>query len=85
MPDCLIIDLHMPGMSGFDVQAALARNPRVRIPVVMITGHDSAEARSRARDLGACGYLAKPVEHEALLTAVETAMGDGEHRQPASS
>ena len=76
VPDCLILDLHMPGMSGFDVQAALARNPRVRIPVVVITGHDSAESRSRARDLGARGYLPKPVEHEALLAAIEVAMGD---------
>ena len=76
LPDCLILDLHMPGMSGFDVQLALARNPRADIPVVVITGHDSAESRSRARDLGARGYLPKPVEHEALLAAIEVAMGD---------
>jgi len=74
VPDCLILDLHMPGMSGFEVQLALARDPRANIPVVMITGQDSAESRIRARDLGARGYLAKPVEHEALLAAVEAAM-----------
>ena len=79
VPDCLILDLHMPGMSGFDVQAALARSPRARIPVVVITGRDSAEARSRARDLGACGYLPKPIEREALLAAVENAIDDGKH------
>ena len=79
VPDCLILDLQMPDMSGFDVQAALARNPRVRIPVVVITGHDSADARNRARDLGACGYLTKPVEHEALFAAVEGAMRDRAH------
>ncbi len=82
MPDCLILDLHMPGMSGFDVQAALARNPRLRIPIVVITGHESAESRSRARDLGACGYLPKPIEREALLAAVEIAIG-GERRGTA--
>ena len=76
VPSCLILDLHMPGMSGFDVQAALARNPSARIPIVVITGHESAESRSRARELGACGYLPKPIEREALLTAVEAAMGD---------
>ena len=76
VPDCLILDLHMPGMSGFDVQAALARNPRACIPVIVITGHDSVESRNRARELGASGYLPKPVEHEALLAAVETAIGD---------
>ncbi len=79
VPDCLILDLHMAGMSGFDVQAALARNPHVRIPVVVITGHDSAESRSRARDLGASRYLPKPVDHEALLAAVEGAIGDRPH------
>ena len=76
VPDCLILDLHMPGMSGFDVQAALARNRLVQIPVVVITGHDTAESRSRARDLGAHGYLPKPVDHEALLAAIEGAMSD---------
>ena len=52
VPDCLILDLQMPGMSGFDVQAALARNPRVRVPVVVITGHDyarGAQPGARAR------------------------------------
>ena len=74
MPDCLILDLQMPGMNGFEVQAALARTSRARIPVVVITGHDSAESHSRARELGARGYLPKPVDHEALLAAVEGAM-----------
>ena len=79
VPDCLILDLQMPGMSGFDVQGALARNPGVKIPVVVITGHDSADSRKRARDLGAYDYLAKPVEHEALLAAVDAAMSGREH------
>jgi FixJ family two-component response regulator len=79
VPDCLILDLQMPGMSGFDVQAALARHPRVRVPVVVITGHDSAEARSRARELDARGYLPKPFDHEALLAAVHVAMGERTH------
>jgi FixJ family two-component response regulator len=76
VPDCLILDLQMPGMSGFDVQAALARNARVRIPVVVITGYDTPEARSRARELDARGYLPKPFDDEALLAAVGGAMGD---------
>lgn len=79
MPDCLILDLHMSGMSGFDVQTALARNPRVRVPVVVITGHDTMEARTRSRELGARAYLPKPFEHEALLAAIEAAM-DSRHR-----
>jgi FixJ family two-component response regulator len=72
-PDCVVLDVHMPGMSGFEVQSALARDGR-EIPVVMITGHDTADARHRARELGASAYLAKPVDHEALLAAIEGAM-----------
>ena len=41
-PDCVVLDLHMPGVSGFDVQCHLAQLP-VRIPVVAITGRDSDE------------------------------------------
>ena len=72
-PDCVVLDLHMPEMSGFEVQSALARERR-DVPVVVITGHDTAESCNRARELGACGYLAKPVDHEALLAAIEDAI-----------
>jgi FixJ family two-component response regulator len=75
VPDCVVLDLHMPGMSGFEVQNALARE-RPRVPVVVITGHDTAEARNRAQELGAYAYLPKPVDHEALLAAIEGAMSD---------
>lgn len=83
VPDCLILDLHMPGMSGFDVQAVLARHRHARMPVIVITGHDMAEARTRARELGARSYLAKPVDHETLLDAIEDAIGrSGERGNP---
>lgn len=75
VPDCVVLDLHMPEMSGFEVQAALAR-AKPRLPVVVITGHDTAESRGRACALGACAYLAKPVDDEALLEAIERAMRD---------
>jgi FixJ family two-component response regulator len=77
-PDCVVLDVHMPGMSGFDVQSALARVKR-EVPVVVITGHDTPESRNRARELGACAYFAKPVEHEALIAALE----DATHERPA--
>jgi FixJ family two-component response regulator len=72
VPDCVVLDLHMPGMSGFEVQSALARaNPG--LPVVVITGHETVESRNRALALGARAYLAKPVDHDALLAAIEDA------------
>lgn len=75
VPDCVVLDLHMPGMSGFEVQTELAR-AKPDVPVVVITGHDTAESRRRARDLGACDYLPKPVDHDALIAAIEDAMRD---------
>jgi FixJ family two-component response regulator len=72
-PGCVVLDLHMPGLSGFDVQQRLVElHPEV--PVVIITGHDTAEARRRALSLGARAYLSKPVDGETLLLAINQAL-----------
>ena len=73
-PDCVVLDLHMPEMSGFDVQGALACG-HAAVPVVVITGHDTPESRARAMELGAKAYLCKPVNDEALLAAIDDAIG----------
>jgi len=75
-PDCLVLDLHMPEMSGFDVQGALALS-HAAVPVIVITGHDTPESRSRALRLGARDYLCKPVDDEVLLAAIGSAIGGG--------
>jgi FixJ family two-component response regulator len=72
-PDCLVLDLHMPEMSGFDVQGALGLS-HAGVPVVVLTGHDTPESRARALQLGAKAYLCKPVNDEALLAAIGTAI-----------
>jgi FixJ family two-component response regulator len=72
-PACVILDLHMPGMSGLDVQQRL-RSQQSDIPVVVITGHDSNEAQQGALGEGAVAYLRKPVDDEALLRAINTAI-----------
>ena len=71
-PDCVVLDLHMPGLSGFDVQARLCE-AGLKIPVIAITGHDSAENRERVRALGAAAYLRKPVAASTLLEAIASA------------
>lgn len=76
-PDCLVLDLHMPDMSGFDVQAELARG-HPTVPVIVITGHDAPESRLRAMQLGAKCYLCKPVNDEALLQEITAAIGERE-------
>ena len=73
-PDCVVLDLHMPEMSGFDVQGALACG-HPAVPVVVMTGHDTPESRSRAVQMGAKVYLRKPFNDEALLAAIGDAIG----------
>lgn len=74
LPDCLVLDLHMPRMTGFDVQARLAEIGG-RVPVVVVTGHDTPQNRQRALDGGAAVYLRKPTDDQALLDAVSAAIG----------
>jgi FixJ family two-component response regulator len=72
-PDCVVLDLHMPRMSGFDVQQRLAESVDP-VPVIAITGHDTPESRKRAMDAGATAYLRKPVDDRVLLDAVTAAI-----------
>jgi len=73
-PDCVVLDLHMPEISGFDVQGALASG-HPAVPVVVMTGHDTPESRARADELGATAYLCKPVNDDTLLAAIGNAIG----------
>ena len=68
-PACLILDLHMPRMSGFDLQEHLA-SVADPVPIVIITGHDTVRSRDRVMQAGAAAYLHKPVDDQALLDAV---------------
>lgn len=72
-PDCVVLDLHMPDLSGFEVQSRLACT-HGGVPVVVITGHDTPESRTRALGSGAKAYLPKPVDDETLLKAINGAM-----------
>jgi len=72
--DCLILDVRMPGMSGFELQSRLvASHPEM--PVIFITAHGDEQLRSRALKGGAVDFLLKPFSEEALLTAVQVALG----------
>jgi FixJ family two-component response regulator len=73
-PACVVLDLHMPELSGFGIQGALAVD-HAAVPVIVVTGHDTAESRARAMQMGAKAYLCKPVNDEALLTAIGAAIG----------
>ena len=68
-PDCAVLDLHMPEISGFDVLARLAE-AGATVPVVVITGHDTPDAEDRSLHGGATAYLRKPVSQRPLLAAI---------------
>ena len=72
-PQCVVLDLRMPHVSGFDVQRAL-KQADAQVPVVVITGDDSPESRAQALAQGAKAYLRKPVDEAMLLDAIELAL-----------
>src|SRR5262245_14698192 len=73
-PGCILLDLQMPGASGLDLQQSLAQMDE-RLPIVFLTGHGDIPASVRAVKAGAVDFLTKPVRREALLRAVENALG----------
>ena len=82
-PDCVVLDLHMPEMSGFDVQTALVSG-YPNVPVVVMTGHDTPEAQARAVQKGAKAYLRKPIDDEALLAAIGAAIASARSKSTQS-
>jgi len=70
---CLIADVRMPGMSGFELQRELAATGS-RIPIVFITAHGDDRSRARALRAGAAAFLLKPFSERALLDAVQAAL-----------
>ena len=74
--DYLLLDLHMPGINGFDVLEAF-RSRQIPVPVIVITAHDEPGAAERVLALGASAYLKKPVDRDALLSAIAAATSSG--------
>ena len=72
-PDCLILDVQMPGMNGLDVQESLAKsgNP---VPVIFITAHDEVGVREKALAAGAVAFLRKPFNDELLIKTLREAL-----------
>ena len=71
---CLVLDVHLGGLSGFELHERLVAAGR-RIPVVFITAHDDAATRDRARRAGAVDYLRKPFDDESLIAGINRALG----------
>lgn len=71
-PGCLIVDIHMPGFSGLDLQRYLKR-ANLQIPTIVITAFDDADIRAQCMASGAVAFLTKPLNSPTLLEAVTAA------------
>jgi FixJ family two-component response regulator len=71
---CLVLDIHLSGMSGVELQEYLAVSG-VSIPIVFITAYDDVLTRERVNRAGAIGYLRKPVDQGTLIEAISRAIG----------
>jgi FixJ family two-component response regulator len=76
---CLVLDVHMHELSGFDLQERLA------VPVIFITAHDDVTTRERIEKSGAAGHLRKPFEERSLLDAIQQAVGRDNGGSPSAS
>ena len=80
-PGCLVLDVRMPGVSGFDLQRELA-DAGISIPIIFITGHGDIPMSVRAMKAGAVEFLTKPFRDQDLLDAIAQAIDrDREQRK----
>ena len=67
---CLVLDIRLEGMTGFDLQERLAAD-RAAIPIIFIPAHDDASTRERVQRAGVAAYLPKPFDQSTLLAAIQ--------------
>lgn len=73
VPSCLVLDIRLPGLSGLDLQADLAK-ANIHTPIIFITGHGDIPMTVRAMKSGAVDFLTKPVRDQDMLDAVQAAI-----------
>lgn len=74
LPECLIVDIQMPDMTGLELHHYLTRRG-IRIPTIMITAHGDPLVRERAESAGVIAMLSKPLEKVSLFAAIDAAIG----------
>lgn len=74
VPECLIVDLQMPEMTGLELHTALSRIG-AKIPMIVITAHNDAGLREQCRAAGAAAYLLKPLDESVLIATINSATG----------
>jgi FixJ family two-component response regulator len=73
VPSCLVLDIRLPRLSGFDLQAELGRLG-IKMPVIFITGHGDIPMSVKAMKAGAVDFLTKPFRDQEMLDAVTAAL-----------
>ena len=71
--DCLILDIRMPSMDGFELQRRLVAANH-RIPIIFVTSYDIEDGKTGATEAGAVAFLGKPFSQDSLLQAVRSAL-----------
>lgn len=66
---CLVLDIHLPGMSGLDLMEAMKREKRT-LPTILVTARYDNAIRDRAKALGAVALLEKPIDFKGLMAAI---------------
>jgi FixJ family two-component response regulator len=72
LPECLIVDLQMPEMSGLELRQHLSRIG-IEIPTIVVTAHGDVQTRERCECAGTIAFLKKPVQEASLFAAIHAA------------
>lgn len=76
-PDLVLLDISLPGISGFDVLERLRGDPaHTRLPIIMLTAHGREVEREKGLALGADDYVTKPFSTQALVEKVKTLLAE---------
>jgi two-component system response regulator FixJ len=81
-PDCVVLDLRMPGMSGLQLQEELALR-RYSHPIIIITGHGGPSVARDVLGRGAFAYVEKPFDDQQILDAISRALATDQYRRGA--
>jgi CheY-like chemotaxis protein len=77
-PDLILLDVKMPGIDGFETFERLRQSPGTdSIPVIFLSAHADLESVERAREIGAAGYLTKPLDLDKVLALVRETLTTG--------
>lgn len=78
-PDLVLLDISLPGISGFDVLERLRADPtHARLPIIMLTAHGREVEREKGLALGADDYITKPFSTQALVATVRVLLDEGD-------